>query len=284
MTQGVAVDRQPMRTWRICHLLELAGELSLAAHELILAPVSSNEVGLFSLWQTVRKRAGGWQRELHEFPLSLSEDAVASEVIKLNKLGREILAADLLLRVWGSIQVARDRERGVAFAQPILEHVVYSIQYVRSRLLQLVLNWGEPAADVDRFRRRCDRWTDVLIGPILVKFGTGFFAYNPQRAWEFGEEWWESRASVTALQNASLRLACREPALQVPLPASWHDIIQAILAECDADVVQRRMARWQRGSLHPSHGRLFALASEARGERSLLARCLLQVQTLPREE
>lgn len=284
MTQEVAVDRLPTRTWRIGHLLELGWELSQAAYELILAPVSFNEAALFSLWQSVRKQAGGWQRELHEFQVSISEHAVASEVTKLNQLGREILAADLLLRVWGSLQVARDRRRGVAFAQPILEHVVYSIQHVRARLLQLVLCCGEPAASLDRFRRRCDRWTDVLIGPILVKFGTGFFAYDPQRAWEFGEELWESRASVTALQSASLRLACREPALQVPLPGIWHEIIQAILAECDAEVVQRRMARWQRGSLTPSDARLVASASDTRRDCSLLARCLQRVQKVPREE
>lgn len=284
MTQGMAVDRLLARSWRIGHLLEFAGDLSQAAHELILAPVSFNEAALFSLWQNMRKRAGEWQREFHECQVSITNDVVDRGATKLNDLGKEILAADLLLRVWGSLQVARDRRCGVAFAQPILEHVVYSIQYVRSRLLQWVLGCGEPAADLDRFRRRCDRWTDVLIGPILVKFGTGLFAYNPQRAWEFGEEVWESRASVTALQDASLRLACREPMLQVPLPEIWHDIIRAILAECDADVVQHRLARWPRGPLTPCDSWPVALASDTRGDRSLLTRCLQRVQEFPREE
>jgi hypothetical protein len=288
--------------WRQNQLVDLAWELSQAAEELISAPRPISDGPLFALWQAVRHCTDEWQRRLQQFvlkqelapagpatqnhlphlehhptPSSVGGHAEGEPRPDLQTLGVEILLADLLLRVWGTILAAQDRQRGVPVARPIMEHVLYAIHYSRSRLLEWVMHGGEAAASIDRFRRRCERWTDALIGPILARYGTSLFAHNPRRAWEFGEEQLGAATAVAQLQRAGIRAAFGESVLFTPLSRHWTDILQALLDGCDPDVVNRRLGRWRHGPPSCSVCDAAAFRHSEANDWSLLARCLHRV-------
>src|SRR5690606_33057442 len=41
---------------------------------------------------------------------------------------------------------------------------------------------------LDRFRRRMERWTDALLGPLVAEYGIDEFAFDSQRAREFSRD------------------------------------------------------------------------------------------------
>lgn len=65
----------------------------------------------------------------------------------------------------------------------------------------------QEAASLDRFRRRCERWTDVLLGPLVSRTGLTDFAVSPDRAADFGGDAEDAFESSWPLLLAGLRLA-----------------------------------------------------------------------------
>ena len=59
---------------------------------------------------------------------------------------------------------------------------------ILSRLLTIPNHANHRVLEVDRTRRRCDRWTDMLLGPIANLSGCYEFAFDAERARDFGEE------------------------------------------------------------------------------------------------
>ncbi|MBI3863896.1 MAG: hypothetical protein HY290_18560 [Planctomycetia bacterium] len=46
----------------------------------------------------------------------------------------------------------------------------------------------ERAVSYDRLRRKIERWSDLLVGHVVRRFGLADFAYDADRALEFGDE------------------------------------------------------------------------------------------------
>lgn len=73
-----------------------------------------------------------------------------------------------------------------------VEDVFRGQQEARHEVLSLLSSDGLLPLDeqiaLNRFRRRMERWTDALLGPLIAAWGVGEFAFDTQRAAEFSSD------------------------------------------------------------------------------------------------
>lgn len=109
---------------------------------------------------------------------------------------REVFISDLLCRTWGAILVACDQSRGIHDSEPIARHVLLRQMEVRQEVLLLMIEGQGIPMDrilqLDRIRRRLERWTDLVLGHLLKRFDLKDFAFDEQRALDFGREQMEA--------------------------------------------------------------------------------------------
>jgi hypothetical protein len=266
-------------TWRIKHLAEFAYDLSLLADEIAAAERPIADGPLFALWQVMRDIGGDWQRRHQQ--LDRYREAAWSRTWcdDLSRFAHEVLAAELLVRVLGTVLAAQDKQRDQSHARPIIEHILLAVQHARSKALELVVHAGDPVASVDRFRRRSERWTDVLVGPALARHGVAVFAHDARRAWEFGEEQLTSETGPGARRmfHTGYRAAFRDAVLDTSLSARWNVVLTSILDGLSDDGLADALLRWRDITQfqEPSPSQVVPLESEDDASGwSLLARCL----------
>src|SRR5690606_12402818 len=101
----------------------------------------------------------------------------------------EFFSAELPLRVWCTAVGASKRSSPDAAGPRIARRIFSDLLDLRCGMLQaLAADHGmttAEAAAVDRFRRRCERWADALLGPITVRTGVSDYTLRPERAAEF---------------------------------------------------------------------------------------------------
>lgn len=263
-----------MSPWRLGDLLELAFDLSMLGIPWIEQGLSIADPPLFDWWANQRQLANAWQEQLDQL-------LATPELPRIAALSAEICAVDTVARILGTTFAAVDRMRELAEYRAIADHVVLTIHQQRLRVLTAVVQAGEPLAAADRFRRRCERWTDLLIGPLLVRFGTSAFAYDARRSWEFGEDF--DRDSTAEMMHRivqpTLRSAFRGGLADLPMTSpTWDAACTALLNTVPTKLQAESLQRWRERRVIS-----VAVTPEADGEPvvtaersawSLLARCL----------
>lgn len=149
-----------------------------------------------------------WKRSTRCFGL-WRDELIASATPRLYA---NIFAAELPIRVWCT-SVSCNEPRRDRPAPAIAAKVFSEMLDLRCVALQaLAADHGLTAAEaakVDRFRRRCERWADVLIGALVARGATQDFAVCADRADEFANELREEpqEEGVWSLVSAGLHLA-----------------------------------------------------------------------------
>lgn len=263
--------------WRLGDLLEFAFDLATLALPWAEQGLSIDDPPLFDWWASQRQLAADWQLQL--------DGLLAAPVLpRIAALSAEICAADTVARILGTTFAAVDRTRGLAEYRAIADHVVLTIQQQRVRVLTAVVAAGEPLAAADRFRRRCERWTDLLIGPTLVRFGTAAFAYDARRSWEFGEDFdLDPQAELMQrIVQPTLRSAFRGGLADLPMSSPhWDAVCSALLGTIPASLQNETLQRWGERRVMLEASAVTDTAAVTTPERpawSLLARCLQLVE------
>lgn len=168
-----------------------------------------------SFWSASRALQQRWLAELTGVDEKLASGSADFETVTL-----ELFLTELLTRVWATHWTILDRAHGQIDAERLLRNTLSGMGRVRREvLLLMVKNWQGPSAELvsrlDRFRRRCERWTDLLIaGPASVH-GVWDFAVELERAQDFGLESWSRSAGETSpaslLVSAGLRVMFGTP-------------------------------------------------------------------------
>jgi hypothetical protein len=139
-------------------------------------------------------------------------------------LCREILVTEMLTRVWSTVLTASDRRRGTRDTRSAVEVVFRGHLEARCAVLGYLTDPGPLSSDdqiaLDRFRRRIERWTDALLGPLMTAWSVPEFVFDEQRARDFAEH---------SLQE-SLRTAAEKA-----IPLLMAGVAAAIPDSCDAD-------------------------------------------------
>ncbi len=179
------------------HARQLVDFAALAASHgpaLIVGASRISETCIEQYWLASQARLERWAHGLRSFQWSVS--VTGSPVPKAWGLVRpvieEILVSEILTRVWTAVLSAHDRRRGSATAEPTARSVLLGHLESRRRALALLVDTPgldlTEAVHLNRLRRRCERWSDVLIGHLLETHNVSEFAVEPSRAREFADD------------------------------------------------------------------------------------------------
>ncbi len=94
----------------------------------------------------------------------------------------EVFVCEILLRVWATVLLAADKRHNSNRARGVVANVMLSQMQLRHRALELIAAAREAderaTASIERIRRRCERWTDVLLGHLARRYGIEHYAFD----------------------------------------------------------------------------------------------------------
>jgi hypothetical protein len=134
----------------------------------------------------------------------------------------EIFTGDVLTRVWTAVSIAYDQHHRVEAAEAIARSVFLGQIESTNRAMSLLLKGTGGAVDPSRvtalngLRRRCERWTDMLVGYLLDTADVSELAPHPERAKEFGHDLRHEMATGNGATAWPLTLAALRAAFQRP--------------------------------------------------------------------
>ncbi len=175
-------------------LVETAALLATHANKIIHTSARIHQDALEKYWLASRTRHDRWSRSFKTYTELIRNGTGDQERTwwTMRPVLEEILLSEVLTRVWTGIGSAYDRQRGIRDIEPILHSVLTTHLEARSRALNLMV-YGqgfaiEPAVELNRLRRRAERWTDLLLSRIANDHEIQDLAFEPHRATQFAEE------------------------------------------------------------------------------------------------
>ena len=154
---------------------------------------------LQELWKSFRRLQSVWQAAIRQGDASALPDLTAT-----------IFASECLTRLWGGILAARDEIRRATDTAPFGRYLLLGHRELARRAFQAVHSRGGKGVDAEslwQLQHRIARWTDQLLGHLLIRYSVRDYSFTPQRAMEFGAEYLDSHAEGRGDAVWSLRLA-----------------------------------------------------------------------------
>jgi hypothetical protein len=157
-------------------------------------PLSAS--GVEDYWVSSKCRLDRWGRALRRIGSAAGNQHPADERADwpfLRGVLEEVLTGEMLTRVWAAVLAAHDRQLGGHASEPVARSVLIAHLEARHRTLSLMVRGGalglEWAVRLNRLRRRCERWTDMLVGYLVgIDPDVAEFAVEPDRARDFAED------------------------------------------------------------------------------------------------
>jgi len=124
---------------------------------------------------------------------ALARSARTPDEVAFYGLLEEMLTADVLLRAWAAF-VASSVDGGRRSLQPqsAAAMITRTLLLQRRRLLTTVLDAGldlESLQQLDRHRRSCERWNDVLLAVFPATATTRALRFDLERTQDFADLW-----------------------------------------------------------------------------------------------
>ena len=228
--------------------IELAGLLATHGATLIRCQARLSNQSLNSYWTGSRFRLERWSEAIHDYQqlrenCLVPPDADDEEWLQMRVQLEEIIASELLTRVWLGITRGIDYQRKMVELEPPARSVMLGHMEVRQRALSLLVNSrtidsGE-AEWLHRLQQRSERWSDLLIGR-LVALNLGDLsqaASHPERAIEFAEDLRRDHHLVGDEMAWSLLITSMQtvfaPCLDIPSPnAELNKMIAVSILAC----------------------------------------------------
>jgi hypothetical protein len=168
-------------------LIRLACQLSLRGPQLVEAQGPLLAAGVEQYWIASRCRLDRWAHELKR-AAQLTPEFLLETSAPFHDTLCEILASEIVTRVWTAICVAQDRQLGTGDAEPIARSVLVAHLDARHRVLQMLAGPAgiiSPAAQsLNILRRQSEHATDVLIAHLGCRYDVFPIAFHPRRAAE----------------------------------------------------------------------------------------------------
>jgi len=224
---------------------EVAWLVARVGRQMMESTSEPSPQALRDFWQNSRQLQKTWDQALNE-----AQDSIAPE--RLQDLAAQLFTSELLARVWATVLAGVDQRTGRNDLSRIASNAVSGLMQIRNRLLSQVLLRADVTeswmAELDRLRRRCDRWTDLLIGNLSGHGELFQFAFDVDRARDFAAEACDSDSNappVELLIAAGIRLSFlgQLPDVALDSPA-FEGMLQSILGSIPQQAFQ------QDGSLH----------------------------------
>jgi hypothetical protein len=111
----------------------------------------------------------------------------------------EILSGEILARIWTVVSAAHDRRHQREESEPIARSILHGQQEARNRVLRLIVSESADASGqvqaMNTLRRRCERWTDVLLAYLWPEESIKDLAFDLERVKDFAAGFRRQRAA-----------------------------------------------------------------------------------------
>lgn len=238
-------------------LIELGAFVAVHQRELLVEGLEFDRHKLDEYWVVSKCRTERWNRSLMvEMLVQQSQSLAKSSDPSLRPaparpsnffmLVSEILSTEILTRVWSALLCAYDDERHRIQASPIARSVFQSQMEARCRVLRIlasptVSKWPD-YQQLDRLRRRVERWSDVLLAHTRSTSYIADFAVDPARALRYAKLFSGPSIEPAAASSSWRRLS---RALRDAFPR------QPVWVSPNVDL-HRRLVASVLGDFHPS--------------------------------
>jgi hypothetical protein len=222
-------------------LVELSALIADHGPLLVGQKASRPPCGIEQYWVASKSRLDRWNRTLKQLAVKAVGRYGAADRLAVRGVCEEILTGEVLTRVWSAVLVAYDRRRGTDVAESIARSVFLGHLEARHRVLTLLVSGpgidAEEAVKLNRLRRRCEHWIDLLVGRLAQQFAVSEFAVDPARARQFAEDLGrrsrrEGGRLAWPLIQASLRAAFRQGLAAASPNADLNTAIAASILSC----------------------------------------------------
>ncbi len=220
-------------------LVELGVLVALHGPAFIRGAMPISERGLESYWLASKCRMDRWHRALKTVNIQIQDAPHAQRPLHwqaVRPVLEEILAGELLTRVWTAVATAYDQQRASNCIEPIVRSVLLGHLEARHRTLNLIVHgqgFGlEDAVALNQLRRACERWTDVLLAHLIADYDVGEFAFDCARALDFAADLRAERQQPTGRLSSELLLASLRDNFQKQLSSATpnSDLNQSLAA------------------------------------------------------
>jgi len=200
-------------------LIDLAALLATHAKTLVHHVDCFPSHAIEQYWTASKCRQDRWARAIKANTISVPHAEqlhTPSNWSTVKPVLEEILTGEVLTRVWSALVRAHERLRGTSDADATLQSVYLGHLEARNRTLNLMV-YGQgfhfvEAVALNQLRRRCERWTDLLLGQLAPHIDIAEFAFEKKRALEFADDLRDESKDSIAWQIVlvSLRAAFKQ--------------------------------------------------------------------------
>ena len=143
-------------------LAELALVVSQAAPGILEETKAPSSESIRGFWQSNRLLQKRWMNEL-----DAGTTARSHQIELFERLAPRVFTSEILIRTFSTLLCAFDRRLGTDDLTRVARNVISGLLQIRmmvlSRLLTVPENDHDRVQKIDRLRRRCDRWNDLLV-------------------------------------------------------------------------------------------------------------------------
>ena len=219
--------------------IELAALVSDHGPELVEGSQHLPQTHFEAYWVASKCRLDRWGRSLRE--LAASSDQPSDDSLVRTRTGpavvQEILATEVLTRVWTAVVCAFDRLRQSAEVEPVARSAMIGHLEARHRAMCLLLKGTglsqSQCARLNQLRRKAECWSNLLVGRLAAFYDVAEFAVDPAAARLIGKDYElrRARSSDWEIQLSALRAAfCETPWYESPNTDLNQQVTSSIIA------------------------------------------------------
>jgi hypothetical protein len=161
-------------------LLELAAVVASRSATFLQSFDALPTSGLDRYWTASKCRFDRWASAMKSYQVATRvqqpREQLGESWRELRPTIEEILTSEVLTRIWAALLCEHDTIRGVNAAAPVARSVFVGHLEARHRSLNIFLHGRgvphEELISLNRLRRQCERWTEVLLGFVASYAGS----------------------------------------------------------------------------------------------------------------
>ncbi len=172
--------------------VEMAAVLASQAVAAIHRPDRLSSSSAQAYWTSSRCRIEYWAEAIQSFRSTLPKAKnKRSAWLAFRPWFDEVLISEVLTRVWTAVATACDDRNEIHNIGPIARSIFVGHLEARQRVLRLFVDERKLDQDVakqfDCVRRSSERWTDMLLGYLMLEHDVTEFAFDPGRVRDFAD-------------------------------------------------------------------------------------------------
>lgn len=159
-----------------------------------VSAVADADAHYHDYWLHSRSRLHVWHKALQSYYSYLREGGTQlfTHFPDAESIIHEILLSEVLTRIWTAESARYDEGTGANEFEPISRNVFISHEDARHRTLRLLtLGTGfssDELTSLNRLRRSCERWTDLLLSNYASELDVQHLAFDTDRMLDFADE------------------------------------------------------------------------------------------------